>query len=1253
MKLLRIRTRNLNSLYGEQVVDLEGTMGDAPIFLILGPTGAGKSTLMDAISLALFGETPRLNLPRSDTDLENDCRNVMSRGTGEALAEVTVAKHEQGRTVRYRATWSCRRAHGRADGALQDPVRTLERADGGGSFVTLVENRQKKVYREHFDGFLEGMSVEDFKRSMLLAQGEFSRFLKASEAEKSSILERLTDSSIYKDLGQRAAAKRKDAQKRLEVALAALDGVHLLGEEEEAALKAQLAALKPVMNALRSDRVELHQFVSWLAQRSALNQELAGAEAKLQEAVDERKARCPELTQLAEHERCAPLSPLLREVERLRAECLRLQVALPPLRASAAELTARLAPSERKEADATEAVAVHSKRAAQLAPKLAWARKLLTELQLARMERTKATEAWSTAVKDAGQHAQLAAALQAIAEQTGKALGSAQAAVAALAAAEPLVEAVAGLRARFEGLASSRSAITDRAASLVRATKELKQARAGLGALMERQVQASAGLTEREQMAKAAHSALGALMEGAADVASRRRALRSGGERIHANAARLKALSLEEEAVGALSAALQSEAEAAEVSLSAANDAQARIAAGAAEVEAAEASLDKRRAELEENRLVRDLARHRLGLKEGADCPLCGSAEHPYLADGRVAELDARVQARCAALEVELSQMERALASLRAELQRLEKLELTGRARADAAGLRVAQLQRELAAKRVALEEGAKGLGLAASDPAALAAAQEALDAQARSVNGLLEALEQAEASDRAAKEGLEKASAELTRLGDQVGAAEAAIADKAARAEADGAKLEQDRAGAAVDETTLGAQLRAFGVPIDGGLSRAMELAEATVAQVKAAQAQLERATAASQRVSADAQAAAIRADAAKVAVGEAQARLAERRQAVEALEPDAEAALGGQHPDVVEKQLEQDRVTLSAALQGAQKAFEQLRVDVSKAQQALELSEKQSAERAAELKDAAARLDAALLSRSLSEADLRSRLLSEPEHEALRALRTRLERAETGCRQLSDDRRAALLKHEAARPAIRDAWGARALPVLMAECARVEDEIKAQDVREGSLVEKLSAQDAARAAWSAKQKAAQALQTELDTWERLHGLIGVNDGQAFQRYAQTLNLAELMMRANHHLERLAPRYSLVGARDVEGHARLAFAIKDAFQADEVRPINTLSGGETFLVSLALALGLAGYRTVKMPIETLLLDEGFGTLDPETLQVAMSALEALHATGTQVGIISHVEALKERIPARVLVERDGAGRSSVRVEAN
>ncbi|MEC7949660.1 MAG: SbcC/MukB-like Walker B domain-containing protein, partial [Myxococcota bacterium] len=143
--------------------------------------------------------------------------------------------------------------------------------------------------------------------------------------------------------------------------------------------------------------------------------------------------------------------------------------------------------------------------------------------------------------------------------------------------------------------------------------------------------------------------------------------------------------------------------------------------------------------------------------------------------------------------------------------------------------------------------------------------------------------------------------------------------------------------------------------------------------------------------------------------------------------------------------------------------------------------------------------------------------------------------------------------------------------------------------------------------------------------------------------------NLDQLLRSANRHLGRLNERYRLRTETDETGLPTLEFVVEDTWRPGTPRSIKTLSGGESFLVSLALALGLSDLRTSSMPVETLLLDEGFGTLDPQTLDTALAALQQLQSAGRQVGIISHVVGLQERIQARIMVEPIGEGRSKLR----
>jgi len=179
---------------------------------------------------------------------------------------------------------------------------------------------------------------------------------------------------------------------------------------------------------------------------------------------------------------------------------------------------------------------------------------------------------------------------------------------------------------------------------------------------------------------------------------------------------------------------------------------------------------------------------------------------------------------------------------------------------------------------------------------------------------------------------------------------------------------------------------------------------------------------------------------------------------------------------------------------------------------------------------------------------------------------------------------------------------------------------------------------------------------QTEIcEGWKKLDKIIGSSDGKKFSEFAQSLTLQRLVGLANMHLSRLNRRYIIRKAEALENTKKieeqaLELEIIDREQADAIRPVESLSGGESFLVSLALALGLSDLASKNVRIDSLFIDEGFGTLDPNTLDMAIDALEALQNTGKTIGIISHVDALKERIKLQIKVEKKGGGVSTLKL---
>ena len=283
--------------------------------------------------------------------------------------------------------------------------------------------------------------------------------------------------------------------------------------------------------------------------------------------------------------------------------------------------------------------------------------------------------------------------------------------------------------------------------------------------------------------------------------------------------------------------------------------------------------------------------------------------------------------------------------------------------------------------------------------------------------------------------------------------------------------------------------------------------------------------------------------------------------------------------------------------------------------------------------LYDAEAAWDNALHSSPFADVSVfAAALLPEPERQRLTVLKESLHAAEL--------RSSALL--QAARDKHAQLQGQALTPL---ESEEIATQLAALEEQRSSLSEQIGAQRALLASDSQHRIAQQALfeqingQTaESDIWQRLDSLIGSAKGDKFRKFAQGLTLDHLLQLANLHLARLHGRYLL--RRKTTGELELD--IVDGWQGDARRDTRTLSGGEGFLVSLALALALSDLVSNKTSIDSLFLDEGFGSLDGDTLEIALAALDSLNASGKMIGIISHVEAMKERIPAQIRVEKGG-----------
>lgn len=283
MKILAIRGKNLASLEGQFNIDFTvEPLKSSGIFAITGQTGAGKSTILDALCLALFDNAPRLNKAESSVNMydveektitQKDSRNVLRRGASEGYAEVDfVALNGD----KYRSRWMVRRARGKADGTLQATSIKLDNLTGNSEEQGTKSNLLNRIVE------LIGLSFDQFTRAVLLAQGDFANFLKAKSSEKAELLEKLTGTEIYSKISVSIYQKTTDAKNALDLILQRMKDVKLLTDEELNTLIEENNTKNEELKPLKIQAGQIEKKLSWIKEDDLIKQELNQAEKELE-----------------------------------------------------------------------------------------------------------------------------------------------------------------------------------------------------------------------------------------------------------------------------------------------------------------------------------------------------------------------------------------------------------------------------------------------------------------------------------------------------------------------------------------------------------------------------------------------------------------------------------------------------------------------------------------------------------------------------------------------------------------------------------------------------------------------------------------------------------------------------------------------------------------------------------------------------------------------------------------------------------
>ncbi len=1212
MKILAIRLKNLASLAGEQVIDFTAEpLASAGLFAITGPTGAGKSTILDALCLALFGSTPRLDgasllskVPDGSDEIgSGDERNLLRRGCGSGYAEVDFVGVD-GR--RYRARWEVKRAREKVDGRLQASSQSLLDLDS----EQLLASGKKREFKELLEARL-GLTLAQFTRAVLLAQSEFSAFLKADDNERGTLLEKLTDTGLYSRLGQASFEAAKRTRESLAQLQQQLGGLQPLEAEARQALEARHGEQQDALKSAQQQLKTLEQQRQWLADLMRLQHERDTAQAQLQEAEAEQENLADARRILALFEQLAPqrhrfirqdeLRQLLSRIEetlvRHQTAGERLQDRLAALEQGCQQAAMQLQSAEQAQREAEPRLAQarrDEERLQHLTADLAPIRQEAAQIETSRLDTEARLKQLNDQQQQGAQHlAELTAQLK---TSTGL-----QPLCAAWEGYRPRLQQAVQLAARLQQGRTELPGLEQRAQT---AEAEQNQARAALDEL-QRQLGSEAG--PGEQLAQL-NQQLAQWRQAERDVEALQTAW-SSQQNLLARRAELQRecsrLQAEQENLVPAGKQARSERDAAEQAL--------------------KVTLDL----LERQRLARseNVEALRAALVPGEPCPVCGSGEHPWhQADALLAAFDQQDE----------SEAERARQALQAQdlhLQELRDRHTVLATRLKQAQQRHAEIAAELDMLAPRLDASPLYASLLAQPDAEragwlsaeLSTLGERIAGASQRQNELLELQQRSEALQQAWQTAREACAQAAQQLAQQ--------RDALAR---DNQRLEEELAafaGLLTDAQLLHwreSPAQTF-MALDGEITTRLQQLQAQAEQVEEQRQRQEKL-----------QALALEQQHLQEKQTACAARLADRDSQLQACRQSLRASLGEQasashwqqqleaatqaareRQANGERQLNETRVEL-ARLTSEQQSCRERRDELQREE--VNLRDELAAWRAAhpELDDATftqlLHMDDSLL------AEARQRL--QHNAEALTRCRERLE----GCSQR-------LAAHQAQHPEVPDAdalerrYDEQAMSCEQADqrCAETRAALIDDDNRRHQSQALLAQIDTAGA--------------EHQRWARIAALIGSSDGGAFRKIAQAYNLDLLVQHANVQLRQLARRYRLK-----RGGSPLGLLVMDTEMGDELRSVHSLSGGETFLVSLALALGLASMASSKLRIESLFIDEGFGSLDPESLQIAMDALDSLQAQGRKVAVISHVAEMHERIPVQIQVQRQGNGQSGLKI---
>lgn len=1202
MRILKVRVQNINSLKGNWSVDFEDpAYCTGGLFAICGPTGAGKSSLLDAICIALYGSTPRLG------ELSVSDNEAMTRGTGLMESEVTFLA----KGVRYRALYSQRRARSRADGRLQAANIELSRWNDASGEWEILESKYKKRFTKLITE-ITGLTFGQFTRSALLAQGSFSVFLKAKEDERSNALEAITGTEIYSKISQAVYARHRSEVEALGALKAEANATNVLSNEARGELQNALESLLKIL----ADKNQLFQAKESLRKTLQLRDSTTQSLNKAQEELSAVNQNLESLQQ----ERLATESA--RRAIRIRTThgiLIEVQNRLCASRRHYSELSSNLETARndfesvsRVYREAKEVSDTLEKSFEALLPVLAEVRRLDAELaeankQLAEKQTQKAQEEYF--LKQSREKTEATIQTQRRLQDEKTKLESETAPETACA---KLFSRQIDITAALSQFVDSENLKAGREADLLEAHKTLacaldeeRKTQLSLEPAVTAMQSVRQALNELEQSRRdlMADDTLQSLVQAKTDTDTRIVALEKLLQKLTEKDGKFIQIERKTQEKDSICRTLESV-------ISKMHGAETLVQSLQQTVEALQRLNEM-------GSLIERLSHERSKLAEGSPCPLCGSVHHPYVCEKP--PVSSQETFKLEQAQVQLQQAKNELTLLTTEQARLQGSRQAAESAIEVLRKDFEQLEKEILPLTSTLVNRCASANEVESALRTEQANSDALSKRIKTLaefedrrNNLSSTLLKAQSDLEARSKYLQDCTLKVHEARTKQKTTEDELRQADARVKQARQVLNDACSGLVkppVDASSTNAWKVRFQKELDSYKNKLLRLSE-----IQTELAGLQSSFAEQQHLQQQILSRIGTLDQSLVELQKQRTQTLSKRRTL----------FGERSANVEEEALKKQRnevlartETLKNHFEHRQKELTRLTAELSSVAQQTDKEEK----RYAAVKDdwTALRSAAGFANDELWQ----SALITEEE---LRARTEKYARLEARAKELTLNINESRLQL-AAILSTTDA----ALPITAVEKEMVDIRNTLTELTEkkGSLLNAIANDDSQRKRLADKLQAIEAREEQLSVWSRLNDLIGSANGKCYRTFVQSMTFETLLHHANRALSKISSRYILKKSASES----LKLNVIDVFQGGIERSADNLSGGESFLVSLSLALGLSEMASRNVKVESLFLDEGFGSLDPDTLEDAMNALAALESEGKMIGIISHVGEVRERIP--------------------